>query len=168
MSDAAMPQPSEDPEASQKPISSVEPALRTAVTLRDDAALAARHREVIAAATSDNTRQVYRSAIRHYLTWGGRLPASEMEVVHYLLAYAEILNPRTLALRLTALSQWHIHQGFANPAGTATVRKTMKGLLRTYGRPKRKARALPIEDLESVAAGLVQTGTLKEIGRAHV
>ena len=30
--------------------------------------------------------------------------------------YAQSLTPPTLALRLTALSQWQVHQGFADPA----------------------------------------------------
>ncbi|WP_426177333.1 hypothetical protein [Massilia sp. TWR1-2-2] len=51
----------------------------------------------LAAATSDNTRQAYRSAIKHYLDWGGVLPADEPAVIRYLVRYADALNPRTLA-----------------------------------------------------------------------
>lgn len=87
-------------------------------------ALATQHRAVLAAATADNTRRAYRSAVNHFLTWGGVLPADEGAMIRYLLAYATVLNPRTLALRLTALSQWHVHQGFNDPASTLTVRKT--------------------------------------------
>ncbi|MFX5747737.1 integrase, partial [Acinetobacter baumannii] len=76
----------------------------------------AAHRDFLAAATSENTRLTYRSAIRHFLAWGGILPADENAVIRYLLAHASSLNARTLALRLTALSQWHLYQGFADPA----------------------------------------------------
>jgi integrase len=126
-----------------------------------DAALAAQHRAVLTAATADNTRRAYRSAVTHYLAWGGVLPADEAAVIRYLLAYATTLNPRTLALRLTALSQWHVHQAFPDPASTPTVRKTLTGIARIYGRPKKKAKALPIEDLERIVTRLASAGTLK-------
>lgn len=126
-----------------------------------DADLAARHRAFLAAATSDNTRRTYRSGIRHFQTWGGKLPCDEAAVIRYLLAYAASLNPRTLALRLTALSQWHIHQGFTDPASTPTVRKTLAGIGRTHGKPKKKAKALPVEDLETIVTHLASLDTLK-------
>jgi integrase len=119
------------------------------------------HRAFLAAATSDNTRRAYRSAIRHFLAWGGVLPSDETTVVRYLLAYAQSLNPRTLALRLTALSQWHIHQSFPDPASTPTVRKTLAGIERIHGKPKKKAKALPIEDLEGIIGRLTALDGLK-------
>jgi hypothetical protein len=95
---------------------------------------------VLAATTSYNTRRAYRSAVNHYLAWGGVLPADGPTMIRYLMAFAESLNPRTLALRLTALSQWHAHQDFADPTSTPTVRKTLAGIARTHGRPRRKAK----------------------------
>lgn len=120
-----------------------------------------RHRQFLAAATSENTRRAYRSAIRHFQTWGGMLPCESALVIHYLLTYAEKHNARTLALRLTALSQWHQFQGFTDPTANADVRKTLKGISRTYGKPKKKARALPIDDLEAMVAAMEnETGLL--------
>ncbi|MEC4722844.1 site-specific integrase [Noviherbaspirillum sp. CPCC 100848] len=133
--------------------------LRTGGTVLN-AELTVQHRQLLAAATSDNTRRAYRSSINHFLAWGGRLPCEEPMIIAYLLAYAESLNPRTLSLRLTALSQWHLHQGFPNPASTPTVRKTMAGILRTYGKPKKKAKALPVEDLELIVSALANQVTL--------
>ncbi|MEA9443628.1 MULTISPECIES: tyrosine-type recombinase/integrase [Aeromonas] len=149
------------PAVTDMPDTGSAPAIRTAVTPQDDHNHAARHRVFLAAATSDNTRQAYRSAVKHYLDWGGVLPANEPAVIRYLVRYADTLNPRTLALRLTALSQWHVHQSFADPAATPTVRKTLAGIARTNGRPKKKAKALPIEDLELIVANLASLGTLK-------
>ena len=128
-----------------------------------DAELAARHQAFLAAATSDNTRRTYRSAIRHFQAWGAGLPADESCVIRYLMAYADSLNARTLALRLTALSQWHVYQGFADPASTPTVRKTLAGIARLHGKPKRKARALPLEDLERMVAQLTALGGIKAL-----
>ncbi len=136
-------------------------ALRTAGMPPAEADLAARHRAFLAAATSDNTRRTYRSAIRHFYAWGGKLPCGEAAIIRYLLAYADSLNPRTLALRLTALSQWHLHQGFSDPASTPTVRKTLAGIMRTHGKPKRKARPLPVEDVERIVAYLATVDTLQ-------
>ncbi|HYD62840.1 MAG TPA: site-specific integrase [Noviherbaspirillum sp.] len=138
----------------------------TPLTLRNvgtpvDPELIARHRAFLTAATSDNTRRTYRSAIRHFQSWSGVLPCDEATIIRYLLAYAGSLNPRTLALRLTALSQWHIHQGFADPAATPTVRKTLAGIARIHGKPKKKAKAMPVEDLERIAAHLAGLSTLK-------
>ena len=125
-----------------------------------DAVLAAQHRAFLAAATSDNTRRTYRSGICHFLAWGGVLPSDETTVIRYLLDHAQSLKPSTLALRLTTLSQWHIHQGFADPASTPTVRKTLAGIGRLHGVPKKKARALTVEDLETIVAHLAGRDTL--------
>ncbi|WP_288079091.1 site-specific integrase [Pseudomonas sp.] len=65
-----------------------------------------------------------------------------------------MLNPRTLALRLTALTQWHRYQGFPDPAASATVRKTLRGIERVNGRPRQKAKALLLEDLELIVSHL--------------
>ncbi|MGS0014534.1 hypothetical protein ACUOIJ_25065, partial [Escherichia coli] len=82
-------------------------------------------------------------------------------IIRYLLDFSETLNSRTLALRLTALSQWHSHQGFVDPASTPTVRKTLLGIGRTHGKPKKKAKALPIKDLERIVEHLANLDTLK-------
>lgn len=152
-----MPDPSELPDTLRMPRAG--PVERKAAVVTD-LELSARHRAFLAAATSDNTRRTYRSAIRHFLAWGGLLPCDQDAVVRYLLTYAPILNPRTLALRLTALSQWHLHQGFPDPASTPNVRKTLSGIERTHGTPKKKAKALPVEDLTTIVAHLAELGTL--------
>ena len=90
-------------------------------------------RHYLQAATSDNTRKAYRSAIRQFEKWGGRLPSDRDTVVRYLLARAESLNPRTLDLHLTAISQWHHYQGLIDPVCDPLVRKTMEGVRRTQG-----------------------------------
>ena len=135
-------------------------AARNAVSMADTD-MVALHKVFLTAATSENTRRAYRSAITHFLAWGGLLPADEPAMIRYLLTYAESLNPRTLALRLTALSQWHVHQGFVDPASTPTVRKTLAGIGRTHGKPKKKAKALPLDDLERIVFHLSELSMLK-------
>jgi integrase len=124
-------------------------------------ALPYEHRQLLAAATSENTRRAYQSAIRHFIYWGGTLPCDEATVVRYLIDFAQKLNTRTLALRLTALSQWHKQQGFFDPASTPTTRKTLVGIARTYGVPRKKAAALSLQDLERIATYLGDKRDLK-------
>ncbi|MBR7792175.1 tyrosine-type recombinase/integrase [Undibacterium sp. FT147W] len=117
----------------------------------------------LAAATSDNTRRAYRSAIRHFLEWGGLLPADEASLIRYMAEHAGKLNPRTLSLRLTALSQWHKHQGFPDPCSYPNVRKILTGITRVHAKPKKKARALVIEELERIVLYLSEQSDIKAI-----
>ncbi|UZE94527.1 tyrosine-type recombinase/integrase [Alkalimarinus alittae] len=119
-------------------------------------ALEAKHQQYLQAATSDNTRKTYRSAIRHFERWGGRLPTDNETLIRYLVDHAESLNTRTLEVRLTALSQWHRFQGFNDPAQDPTVRKTLKGIGRTHGKPKKKAQALRLQDMVTMLTHLNQ------------
>lgn len=113
--------------------------------LMDNSQAALQH--YIAAGTSDNTRKAYRSAIRQFEKWGGRLPTDSSVLVRYLIERAGQLNPRTLELHLTAISQWHHLQVIPDPSRTPLVRKTMDGIRRTHGKPKSKAKALRLEHL---------------------
>lgn len=129
-------------------------------TLLTEPEVQERHRQFLAAATADNTRIAYRCAIRHFYAWGGVLPCDTAVVTRYLLHYATTLNPRTLALRVTALSQWHRFQNFADPTAHAELRKMLRGIGRTHGKPKKKARALPLEDLERMVVALAAQPSL--------
>jgi site-specific recombinase XerD len=131
------------------------------VALRNKEQLVIRQNEqalhqYVNAATSDNTRKAYRSAIRQFEKWGGRLPTDQDTVVRYHLARASALNPRTLDLHLTAFSQWHHYQGIADPVSDPLVRKTIEGIRRTHGRPKRKAKALRLEHIATMVKYLNQ------------
>lgn len=137
-----------------------DPTLATADALTPASDFLTRQRAFLAAATTDNTRRAYRGALRHFQVWGGDLPADEDMLLRYLLTHAGQLNPRTLSLRLTAISQWHLQQGFVDPAATPTVRKTLAGITRTHGKPARKAVALALADLERIVTCLVGRDTL--------
>ncbi|MFZ2316111.1 MAG: site-specific integrase [Gammaproteobacteria bacterium] len=114
----------------------------------------------IALATSDNTRRAYRHDIRHFETWGGRLPAQTAQIAQYLEAHAATFNPHTLARRLIALRHWHAYQGFADPTAHAVIQKTMKGIQRVHGKPTQKAHALTPSELVTLHQYLAQQGTL--------
>lgn len=118
--------------------------------------LQARHRQYLNAATADNTRKTYRSATRQFERWGGKLPAERDMLIRYLLDHAETRNVRTLELHLTAISQWHRYQGFVDPTQDPTVRKTLTGMRRLHGKPKKKAMALRLEHVAQILAWLRQ------------
>ncbi|MFD2405304.1 hypothetical protein ACFSVK_05340 [Azorhizophilus paspali] len=80
------------------------------------------------AGTRENTRRSYQSAIEHFeVSWGGFLPATGDSVARYLVAHAGKLSLNTLKLRLAALAQWHISQGFPDPTKAPVVRQVLKG-----------------------------------------
>jgi len=127
--------------------------LRTSST-NSIASTSADLQKYLSAATSDNTRAAYRSAIRQFEKWGGRLPTSGEIVVRYLLERAQSVNPRTLELHLTAIGQWHLYQGIHNPVTEPLVRKTITGIRRLHGQPKQKAKALRPEHIATMSAQL--------------
>ncbi|WP_226661490.1 site-specific integrase [Microbulbifer aggregans] len=106
--------------------------------------------EYLNAATSESTRKAYRSAIRQFEKWGGRLPTDSQTLMHYLLGRAEAVNPRTLELHLTAIGQWHNYQGIANPVLDPLIHKTMQGIRRVHAKPKQKAKALRLEHIATM------------------
>lgn len=112
-----------------------------------DIALSNQSHRYIKAATADNTRKTYRAAIRRFEHWGGRLPTDANTLVQYLTAQAGQLNPRTLSVHINALSQWHRVQQLYDPTQETLVRKTLEGIHRLHGKPKRKAKALKLEHI---------------------
>lgn len=112
-------------------------------------ALEIKHSEYLQATTSENTRTTYESALRQFYKWGGSLPTDPKTITKYLLDNAERLNPNTLDIHLSALGYFHNnnHPSLANPARNAEVRMIMDGIRRVHGRPKRKAKALMLEDI---------------------
>jgi len=111
--------------------------------------------EYIRAATRDNTRQSYQSAIRHFeVEWGGFLPATADSVARYLADHAESLSINTLRQRLAALAQWHIDQGFPDPTKAPVVRKVFRGIQALHPAQEKRAKPLQIEHLQQVEESL--------------
>ena len=128
------------------------PTTRTTLASTEANAL----QSLIHAATADNTRKTYRSAVRQFQKWGGLLPCPPSTLCRYLLDKAALLNPRTLQLHVTAISQWHQIQGFNDPARDNTVKKALKGIARTHGTPKQKAAALQLTHITRLLKHLSQ------------
>jgi len=102
----------------------------------------------IHAATRENTRRSYQSAIEHFeVSWGGFLPATADSVARYLADHAETLSVNTLKLRLAALAQWHTEQGFPDPTKTPVVKKVLKGIKVLHPAQEKQAKPLKINQL---------------------
>ncbi|WGS46989.1 hypothetical protein LFL97_33050 [Burkholderia sp. JSH-S8] len=109
----------------------------------------------VEAATRENTRRSYQSAIRHFeIEWGGFLPASADAIARYLADHAETLSVNTLRARLAALAQWHQTQGFADPTKTPLVRKVLKGIAALHPATEKRARPMQLAQLEKLTAWL--------------
>jgi len=114
----------------------------------------------IHAATSQNTRKAYQADIRHFIHWGGHLPAASDVVLQYLHCYAVSLNPRTLGRRLTAIKQWHLYQGFSDPTSHPAIHKTLSGIRNVHGKPKEKAMPLTLETIVKMSVFLRKSSRL--------
>lgn len=111
--------------------------------------------QYVKAATRDNTRRSYRSAVEHYeVTWGGFLPATANNIAEYLADYAKILAFNTLKQRTAALAQWHIEQGFPDPTKSSLVKKVLKGIRELHPRQVKQAKPLQLESLSQIVAHL--------------
>ncbi len=147
-----------DPTALRRPgrVARVAPALT-------DAEIEAKLRVLQAAAVAKNTCRTYSSAVQQFLNWGGMLPADEDAVLRYLASHDQVLNPRTLSHRLSALSKWHIHQGFYDPTATPAVRAALSGAFKLHGKSKKQARALPLACLKRMVMTLTMDMSLAAV-----
>ncbi|MBR7780227.1 hypothetical protein [Undibacterium rugosum] len=113
--------------------------------------------QYVHAATRDNTRSSYQSAVRHFeVEWGGFLPATADSVARYLADHAESLSINTLRQRLAALAQWHIAQGFPDPTKAPIVRKVFRGIQALHPAQEKRAKPLQMEQLARVVHWLDQ------------
>ncbi len=114
-------------------------------------------------ATSTNTRKAYQSDIRHFVAAGGFLPATTESILHYLNQQAILVNPRTLKRRLVAIKHWHTYQNFPDPTIHPLVKKTLRGIARTHGKPADKAPVLSVEQLIALSVRLIAEANLSAI-----
>lgn len=109
------------------------------------------------AGTRANTRRSYQQALEHFeVTWGGFLPATSDAIVRYLVDHAATLSGNTLKLRLAALAQWHVSQGFPDPTKTPLVRQILKGIRTLHPRQEKQAEPLQLRQLEQCVQRLEQ------------
>jgi integrase len=120
----------------------------------------------VLASKRPNTQRSYASALKHFEQhWGGLLPASTAQVAAYLAAYADTLSPNTLQVRLAALAQWHLAQGFVDPTKDPLIRQVLKGIRTLHPSQETQAEPLPLRVLETCIAWLeAEAGQSIEVG----
>ena len=100
------------------------------------------------AATRENTRQSYQSAIRDFeVEWGGFLPATPDSIARYLANRADKHAVNTLRQRLAALAKWHLDQGFPDPTKAPVVRQVLRGIQTLYPAQEKRAKPFQIDQL---------------------
>jgi site-specific recombinase XerD len=135
-------------------------------------ALVAQYRQ---SGRSHNTERTYKSHVDHYrYTWGGLLPANADSICKYLVSYATTLKISTLRQRLSALSKWHIEQGFNDPTQYGSVTETIKGIAKQHQGETKQAYPLTFrhvraicERLESEKKEAILSGDNGAILRTH-
>jgi integrase len=103
----------------------------------------------VRASLAENTRRAYLADLAHFEAWGGRIPATEEMLASYLAAHAGQLKTSTLTRRLAALSKAHAGST-VNPARSALVLATMRGIVRRHQESPRQAKPLVKEELVAV------------------
>lgn len=111
-------------------------------------------RTYLAAALADNTLRAYRGDIKHFMKWGGVIPASPESVATYIARHATILSSSTLSRRLVGIGRAHTVQGFASPTRSALVRATLQGVRRSRGSAVRQVAPLYQSDVVRMVRGL--------------
>jgi integrase len=96
---------------------------------------------------SKNTRIAYVSDLRHFESWGGRVPASAKIVASYLADHADKLSVATLVRRIAAISKAHRARGLPNPCASELVKSVLRGIRRNRGCAQREAKPLLRDDL---------------------
>jgi len=90
-------------------------------------------RKYLDAALADNTLRAYRADLKHFMAWGGVIPASPEQVATYVAHHATTLASTTLTRRLVAIARAHAAQGIESPTTSELVKATLQGVRRSRG-----------------------------------
>lgn len=99
------------------------------------------------AAQAEATRRVYAKDVDHFISWGGRIPASPDVVMQYLAEIATKLAVATIERRTIALHRAHTDAGFESPIKHPMVKRLLQGIRRTKGTRQRQVRPIIKDDL---------------------
>ena len=111
-------------------------------------------RQYLAATLSPNTQKAYQKDIAHFLSNGGKIPATPTCVASYLATYAQTLSVATLNRRIVTIGWAHALQGYDSPTKSALVVATLRGIRRVNGSAQRQAAPLVKQDIAKVVQRL--------------
>lgn len=111
--------------------------------------------EALENAKSENTKKSYLADWKIWFEWCRKhgykaLPSTPEAVAEFAAVSAMERKMRTVARRMTSISELHTMSGNESPTKTALVKKTIKGLKRKYGMAKNQAKALALEELRAI------------------
>ncbi|BEP70879.1 MULTISPECIES: site-specific integrase [unclassified Variovorax] len=101
----------------------------------------------MAASQSSATAAAYALDEKMFRAAGGTIPASPLQIVEFLAAFAGKLAVATLERRLIGIHHAHVERGLVSPVHHPVVKKTMAGIKRTFGVRQRRVRPILKDDL---------------------
>lgn len=105
---------------------------------------------IIDASLADATRTAYRGDLDRFVGWGGSIPATDLQIAHYLADHAATHAPATLTRWVATIAKAHRAAGFQSPTGSELVRATLRGIRRSHGTAQRQAKPLMRDGLFTV------------------
>lgn len=106
------------------------------------------------AALAANTKKAYLSDIKHFMRWGGVIPATAESVAEYLATYATQLSVATLNRRAVAIGRAHTLRQFKSPTDSALVKATLQGIRRVNGSAQRQVLPAMKHDIQAMVKGM--------------
>ena len=111
-------------------------------------------RKYLDAALADNTLRAYRADLKHFMAWGGVIPASPEQVATYIAHHATTLASSTLTRRLVAIARAHAARGIESPTNRELVKATLRGVRRSCGNAVRQVAPLQKAQVLQMVRGL--------------
>src|SRR5258708_8420933 len=87
-------------------------------------------RKYLIASYAPSTKRAYQDDVTHFRQWGGKIPATDVQVAKYLAAHAGKLAYATLQRRLAGVHREHLARGLRPPPSTELVPATIEGTAR--------------------------------------
>ncbi|MGJ7609232.1 site-specific integrase [Variovorax sp. LT1R20] len=124
---------------------------KSASVARKSAKANAKFNHYVVSSVAESTRRAYAGDLRHFRSWGGRIPATPAMVARYLAAFAGKVKASTLNRRLAAIASAHTTIGKSSPTRSELVQTTMRGIRRVHGSAQKQAKPISIEMLRLLA-----------------
>lgn len=110
--------------------------------------------QYLQASLSENTRRAYDNDVKHFLRWGGSIPATPECVASYLAIHAKQLAFATLSRRAVAIGRAHTIKKLKSPTHSELVKATLHGIRRLYGSAQRQVSPALLAHVQAMVNGL--------------
>ncbi|WP_446471697.1 hypothetical protein, partial [Acinetobacter oleivorans] len=96
-------------------------------------------RRYLTVSLAENTVRAYLCDVKHFLAWGGAIPAKPELIAKYIAHYGQKHAGSTLSRRLVAIGRTHTARGLQDPTKSRLVRATLQGVRRSCGSQLKQA-----------------------------